>query len=151
MFCKPTPDHGYFSIPKIVWDTISIGDSMNPSWVHVMANGLSEINQCCCFAFKRHWKKQDQSRKEYSSIFRADAYCTFSSCPVTAKLTITKQNVHVDSVIVEVRFTGSTQHVTGETKARNISLSVRNDIQQHFQKTHMHHPKSPSKADHSQL
>ena len=27
------------------------------------------------------------------------------------------------------------QHVTGETKARNISLSVRNDIQQHFQMT----------------
>ena len=77
---------------------------MNPSWVHVMANGLSEINQCCCFAFKRHWKKQVQSRKPFSSIFRADAYCTFSSCPVTAKLSITKQNIHADSVIVEVKF-----------------------------------------------
>ena len=116
-----------------MWDTISIGDSMNLSWVHVMANGLFEINQCCCFAFKRHWKKQDQSsKKQFSSIFRADAYCTFSSCLVSAKCTITNQNIHTDSVIVEVMFTGSTQHVTGKTKARNISLSVRNDIHNIF-------------------
>ena len=94
-----------------------------------------------------HWKKQVQSRKQFSSIFRADAYCTFSSCPVTAKLSITKQNIHADSVIVEVKFTGSTQHVTGETKARNISLSVRNDMQQHFQMTHT----APSKEYHQRL
>ena len=147
MFCKSILHRGSFSITKIVWDTICIGDTINPSWVHIMANGLSEINQCCCFAFKRHWKKQVQSRKQFSSIFRADAYCTFSSCPVTARLSITKQNIHADSVIVEVMFTGSTQHITGETKARHISLSVRNDIQQHFQMTHT----APSKEYHQRL
>ena len=149
MFCEPIPQHSSFSITKIVWETIFIGDSVNPSWVHEMANGLSEINQCCCFAFKQHWKQQDQSRKQFSSIFREDTYCTFLSCLVTAKLTITNQNmyIHMDSVILEVMSTGSTQHVTGETKTRNISLSVRNGIQQHFQMTRT----APSKEYHQRL
>ena len=66
---------------------------------------------------------------------------------VTAKMTITNQNIHINSIIVEVMFTGSTQHVRGETKARTISLSVRNDIQQHFQMTCT----VPSKEYHQRL
>ena len=38
MFCKSILHRGSFSITKIVWDTICMGDTMNPSWVHVMAN-----------------------------------------------------------------------------------------------------------------
>ena len=44
MFCKSILHCGSFSIAKIVWDTICIDDTVNSLWVHVMANGLSEIN-----------------------------------------------------------------------------------------------------------
>ena len=82
-----------------------------------------------------------------SKSSQGNSLVQFSLSTVTAKLSITKQNIHADSVVVEVMLTGSTQHVTGETKARNISLSVRNDMQQHFQMTHI----APSKEYHQWL
>ena len=77
---------------------------MHPSWVHVMANGLHELNKGCSFAFKRHWIKKEKSQKQHGPIFRADAYCTFSSCPVIAKLTISNKSIQADNVICTGQF-----------------------------------------------
>ena len=61
----------------------------------------------------------NKTTQEKNSV-QFSAYCIFSSCLGTAKLTITKQNIPVGSVIVEVMFTGCTQNVAGEAKAGNI-------------------------------
>ena len=120
---------------------------MHPSWVHVMANGLHERNKCFSFAFKCHWIKKEKSQKQHGPIFRADAYCTFSSCPVIAKLTISNKSIQADNVIAQVNFTGFVHHATGEKQARKISSSVRSQLKQHFQSTHV----APSKEYHKQL
>ena len=120
---------------------------MHPSWVHVMANGLHDLNKCCSFAFKRHWVKKEKSQKQHGPIFRADAYCTFSSCPVIAKLTISNESIQAENVIAQVNFTGFVHHATGEKQARKISSSVRSQLKQHFQSTHV----APSKEYHKQL
>ena len=120
---------------------------MHPSWVHVMANGLHELNKCCSFAFKRHWIKKEKSQKQHGPIFQADAYCTFSSCLVIAKLTISNKSIQADNVIAQVNFTGFVHHATGEKQARKISSSVRSQLKQHFQSTHV----APSKEYHKQL
>ena len=117
---------------------------MHPSWVHVMANGL---HKCCSFAFKRHWIKKEKSQKQHGSIFRADAYCTFSSCLAIAKLTISNKSIQAENVIAQVNFIGFVHHATGEKQARKISSSVRSQLKQHFQNTHV----APSKEYHKQL
>ena len=132
------------TISTSVWNSIYMGDCMHQLWVHVMANGLFELNQCCSFAFKHHWIKKENSQKQHGPIFRAEAYCTFSNCPLTAKLTIRNENLQTDNVIVQVRFTGCIQHSTEETQAQKISSSTRSHFLQHL--IHMlHHQRSITK------
>eukprot|EP00731_Ephydatia_muelleri_P021721 Em0014g312a len=92
-------------------------------------------------------QRKEKSQKQHGPIFRADAYCTFSSCPVIAKLTISNKSIQADNVIAQVNFTGFVHHATGEKQARKISSSVRSQLKQHFQSTHV----APSKEYHKQL
>ena len=64
----------YFELSTSEWDCVLSQDCVNPSWVHVMARGLSKINSCCSFAFRRHWRKIHHSQKSGSVIFKAGGY-----------------------------------------------------------------------------
>eukprot|EP00731_Ephydatia_muelleri_P021183 Em0013g910a len=63
------------------------------------------------------------------------------------KLTISNKSIQADNVIAQVNFTGFVHHATGEKQARKISSSVRSQLKQHFQSTHV----APSKEYHKQL
>ena len=114
---------------------------MNPSWVHAMAHGLSSLNKCCCLAFRRHWLKKWNSRKNTPVIFKAYGYCTIQTCGVTVMLWINQDSFIEDKVAVNVDFHGNINHKVGETHSRNLSLSVRQNIISTFQDTHI----APSK------
>ena len=76
-----TKNLGLFCISKAQWDLLACSDRMNPSWVHAMARGLSSLNKCCCFAFKRHWLKKCNSQK--NTYFKAYGY---QICVVTGAM-----------------------------------------------------------------
>ena len=91
-FTKNLETHGLFCISKAQWDLLTCSGRMNPSWVHAMAHGFSSLNKCCCFAFKRHWLKKCNSRKNIPVIFKAYGYCTFQTCVVTVVLWINQDS-----------------------------------------------------------
>ena len=53
-FKKEIAKNGIFHITKIQFDLLFGGEMADPSWVHTMAEGISKINNCCSYAFKRH-------------------------------------------------------------------------------------------------
>ena len=132
-FTKNLEKHGLFCISKAQWDLLACSDRMNP-WVHAMAHGLSSLNKCCCFAFKRHWLKMCNSRKNTPVIFKAYGYCTFQTCVVTVMLWINQDR---DKVAVNVDFHGDINHKVGETHSRNLYLSVKQIVISRFQDTHI--------------
>ena len=121
---------GSFRISKSQWDDIFTGDNIKPSWVHNLADGLFLLNKCCSFAFKKHWRKKQNSRKQSFTIFRATAYCTFSTCKLTAILTFSNEDITPDNVTVCVVFSGNIHHQVGETHARHISSTIRSKLHQ---------------------
>ena len=123
---------GTFDITKDEFD-FYFENEVNPSWVHLFSKGLAEINSCCSFAFRNHWIKKTSSFKSSNYIFKAKAYCTFSTCNVLAFLYITElSNVNVT---INVTFDGSICHISSERHARKISLSARKETLKHFQRT----------------
>ena len=102
-----------------------------------MAAGILELNRCCSFAFRKHWKKKQLSHKHSPVIFRAIAHCTFSAI---AKIEATNNDILTDSVRVAIQFSGKIQHIVGETHARPLSHSIRRELQEKFQKSQ--HPPS---------
>ena len=71
-FCKEIQK---CSSASSVWNSIYMSDCMHQSWVHVTADGLYELNQCCSFAFKHHWIKRKIHKNNMAlAIFRAEAY-----------------------------------------------------------------------------
>ena len=137
----------YFELSTSEWDCVLSQDCINPSWVHVMATGLSKLNSCCSVAFRRHWKKILHSQKPGSIIFKADGYCTFSTCKVKIHLYVNNSSFQANSVRVFVEFSGKINHPSGETHARKISKSVRERAVSLFQE----HKVAPSKLYHSKL
>ena len=129
------PQSGSFFIPKTKWNEIFEQEHVNPCWVHIMAAGILELNRCCSFAFRKHWKKKQLSHKRSPVIFRATARCTFSSCTVIAKIEVTNKDILTDSVKVAIQFSGEIQHIVGETHARRLSHSIRRELQEKFQKS----------------
>ena len=136
---QPQPE--CFTMSRSVWDLDFAGEKVAPSWVHTCAAGLSKVNQFCSFAFKRHWKKKIVSRKSSTYIFKALAYCTFSSCNVSAMLSVKPCDVLNDGVTVHIESSGSVCHTIGEKHARQFSNCIRKDLYKHFQTTHV----APSK------
>ena len=60
-----------------------------------------------------------------SVTFKADGYCTFSTCKVKIHLYVNSSSFQANSVRVFVEFSGEINHLSGETHARHISKSVR--------------------------
>ena len=110
-------------------------EKVNPSWVHLFSKGLAEINTYCSFAFRKHWIKKKSSSKSSNFFFKANAYCTFSTCNVLAFLDIKDEGLSNTNVTINVKFEGSICHIASERHARRLSLSVRKDTQTYFQQT----------------
>ena len=146
-FTKISLQAGSFKISKLQWDDTFVGDSIKPSWVHTLADGLLQLNKCCSFAFKKHWRKKSNSRKQSLAIFRATAYCTFSTCNVIAILSVSSEEINPDNVTVRVVFSGNVDHQVGETHARHFSSTNRSKLHQWFQNTQV----APSKQYLSRL
>ena len=73
-------------------------------------------------------KERKSSHKSSLSIFKAQAYCTFSSCSVTGILQVRSCDVSKDGVIVQVELFGSICHTFGETHARRMSLHQKRSL-----------------------
>ena len=132
---------GSFRISKSQRDDIFTGENIKPSWAHILADGLFLLNKCCSFAFKKHWRKKPNSCKQSFTMFRATAYCTFSTCELTAILTVSNKDITPDNVTMCVVFSENIHHQVGETHARRISSTIRSKLHQWFQNTHI----APSK------
>jgi hypothetical protein len=141
------PSYGCFNIAKSLWSVMFGGGKSDPSWVHIMAEGLSNLNSCCCFAFKRHWIKNTVSQKKTSALFKANAYCTFETCNIVAVLSVNNLRLQDDQITVHVHFNGTLQHRNDEIHARRISYSARQKICERFQETNV----APAKEYHTRL
>ena len=90
-----------------------------------MAGKLKSSNPYCSFGFKRHWLKQS-NRKTSGSIFKADGYCKFDSCPVEVKLSMPKPIQPSSSYVVNVAYSGNVYHRSGEIQSCFIKGDLRN-------------------------
>ena len=82
-------------------------EKVNPSWVHLFSKGLAEINTYCSFAFRKHWILKKSSSKSSNFFFKANAYCTFSTCNVLAFQDIKDEGFLNTYVTINVKFEGS--------------------------------------------
>ena len=96
-------------------------EKVNPSWVHLFSKGLAEINTYCSFAFRKHWIKKKSSSKSSNFFFKANAYCTFSTCNVLAFLDIKDEGLSNTNVTINVKFEGSICHIASERHACRLS------------------------------
>ena len=147
VFTKEIESNSSFELTKSEWDGIFSDGCINPSWVHVMANGISKVKGYCSIAFKRHWKKKPNSKKVLSALFRADGYCAFSTCSIQVRLSVNSNSFVSNSVRVYVSFSGKVNHISGETHARHISRAQREETVSLFQEKIM----APSKLYHKKL
>ena len=138
---------GSFYVTKSQWSALFGGEKCDPSWVHAMAEGLSVLNSCCCFAFKRHWIKKAGSRKNTTTLFTANARCTFETCNIVADLSVNTNSFQDDEIAVHVNFNGQIHHDTEETHARHFSHSARCDMCERFLDTNV----APAKEYHHRL
>lgn len=79
--------------------------------------------------------KKKSSSKSSNFFFKANAYCTFSTCNVLAFLDIKDEGLSNTNVTINVKFEGSICHIASERHACRLSLSVRKDTQTYFQQT----------------
>ena len=131
---KSLDQFGKFDISQAEFLLHFGNEKVNPSWVHLFSKGLAEINTYCSFA-TLDLKKS--SSKSSNFFFKANAYCTFSTCNVLAFLDIKDEGLLKTTVTINVKFEGSICHIARKRHARKLSLSVRKDTQTYFQQTHI--------------
>ena len=124
---KEIESNSSFELTKSEWDGIFSDGSINSSWVHVMANGISKVNCYLALLSNRHWKKKPNSKKVLSALFRADGYCTSSTCSIQVRLSVNSNSFVSNSVRVYASFSGKVNHISGETHAHHISRAQREE------------------------
>ena len=91
----------------------------NSEWCNLLAGKLCTVNPKSCFRFnKRRLQKQD-SRKNADILFKARAYCTFSTCTITCDVHVTKQS-DGEFFNLQITHSGTVRHRREEKRARHI-------------------------------
>ena len=108
-----------------------VDGTLSSEWCTIVASKLSAVNPYCSFAFKKGWLQRQNSRKKAGVCFRANAYCTFSTCPVHCNLHITKDTV--SGVKLHVAQRGDVMHKGNERKARRLKGVQRAKMQNELQ------------------
>ena len=88
-------------------------------WCNLLAGKLCTVNPNCCFGFKKRWLQKQDSRKNADILFKARAYCTFSTCTITCDAHVTKQS---DGEFFNLKIThsGTVRHRREERRVRHI-------------------------------
>ena len=80
-------------------------EKVNPSWVQ--KDWLKSTHAYCNFAFRKHWIENKSSSKSSRFFFKAEAYCTFSTCNVLAFLDIKDEGLLNTTVTINIKFEGA--------------------------------------------
>ena len=65
---KEIESNSSFELTKSEWDGIFSDGSINPSWVHVMANGISKVN-CYLALLSKGTGKRNQIQRKYCQLY----------------------------------------------------------------------------------
>ena len=95
------------------------------TWESYYVKGLKVSNPFCVFRFEHH-HISTAVKKDNRRIFFASAACTFSGCPVKAKLEM------FDKTLVTVNYTGNIKHHVNEQHSRYIRAEERKELKEEF-------------------
>lgn len=100
------------------------------SWQKYFLEGIRESNPYCVFMFKYHSVSSAKlrTRKNSSSIFKAEACCKFSDCTCKVNLKMFCES------IVHLEYSGFIKHDISEQHARPLSGESREDLKDTLRK-----------------